>query len=268
MDPVRYIARVKAENTRVELRVNDIPVAIFTPGAARAGAEVPLNEFLVAGSNTVKAIANANPLPSRALDAWAPGADAAVNLGAPAEMQVTITREGGGSASAGFAPVALAWNSPAQPVPVAVDRRFDVDTRFPAWAWTRAQEMQPSDGAAAYQALRALHARLVQRDAGGIAAVMDLKLREVTAGAYGVPPEPLRNGLLKGLGQCMADPTWNLLAVEPGQVDLRLVGNRRLAECLRPGGSHALMYAKAGSAATFFLPVMLGLLEGRWQVLR
>lgn len=268
MDPVRYIARVKADNTRVELRVNDIPVAIFPPGAARTGAEVPLNEFLVPGPNTVRAIVNANPLPSRAADAWAPGADAAVNLGAPAEMHAAITREGGGSASAGFAPVTLAWNGAAQPVPALVDRRFDVDTRFPAWAWTRAQEMQPADGAAAYQALRALHARLAQGDAGGIAAVFDLKLREVSAGAYGVAPEPLRNGLVKGLGQCMGDPAWALLPVDPGQVDLRLVGNRRMVECLRPGGGHALMYTKAGSAATFFLPVMLGLLEGRWQVLR
>jgi len=268
MDPVRYIARVKAGNNRVELRVNDIPAAIFPPRAAKSGAEVPLNEFLVGGVNSVRAIANANPLPSRVLDGWAPGTDAAVNIGAPAEMQVVITREGGGSASAGFAPVTLAWSGAALPTPVQVDRQFDVDTRFPAWAWIRAQQLQPADGAAAYQALRALHARLAQGDAAGIVAVMDLKLREVTSGAYGVAPEPLRNGLLKGLGRCMADPAWKLLPVDPGEVDLRLVGQRRLVECLRPGGGHALTYAKAGSAATFFLPVMLGILDGRWQVLR
>lgn len=266
MDPVRYLARIQATNMRVELRVNDVPVAILPPGAAVGGAEVPLNEFLVAGPNRAVAIAHANPLPSRFADPWGPQAEPGVQLGAPASLQVQIVRVGAGSA--GFAPVQLGWNGAAQPAPASIDRSFNVDTPFPSWAWLRARELQGADAAAAYQALRALHDRLARNDAAGIATLMDLKLQEVATGAYRAPAGPLRAGLAQGLAQCMGNPAWTLLPVEPGQVDLRLVAGRRMAECLRPGGAHALTYVKANSRATFFLPVMLGMLEGRWQVLR
>ena len=267
MAPISYVAQVKASNMRVELRVNDVPVGIFAPGEAATTAEVPLNEFLVTGRNSATLIAHANPLPSRVLEPWLPGAAPGVQLGAPAQVQVTIVRVGGSAAAP--TPVAqLAWNGGAQPVPTTGEKSFDVDIRLPGWAWTRARELQAGDAAAAFQALRALHARLAQKDASSIVALMDLKLQEVTAGAYGVPPGPLRSSFQTGLGRCMNDPTWTLLPIDPGQVDLRLVGGRRMAECLRPGGGHALMYAKQGSQSTFFLPIMLGLLDGRWQVLR
>jgi hypothetical protein len=262
----RYVLRVKASNLRCELRVNDVPVGLFAPGEAEGGAEVPVNEFLLAGGNTLGAVVHAHPRPSRVLQAW--DSQPGVTLGAPASFQAELVREDNAAPSPGFQPLRLHWQGPAVAVPQALGQAFSAAVPTPAWAWSQATEL-PADGlAAAGAALQKLAAVLQQKDLDTVERLMAVKLGEITQGAYGVDPGPLRAAFRRGLQRCFTEPGWSLLPLGPDDLDLRLVARRRLVECLRPDGRHALTYSKEGSRQTFFLPVMLGLWQGRWQILR
>jgi hypothetical protein len=262
----RYVLRVKASNLRCELRINDVPAALYAPGEATGGAEVPVNEFLLPGANQLQAWVGTHPQPSRAREAWAsqPG----VVLGALAGFQAELLREDDGAPSAGFQPLRLAWQGVAEPQPRVLEQAFSAGVATPRWAYTQATALGPEALAAAMAALQQLRALLEQKKVDSVLALMAGKLDEVTRQAYGVPPEPLRAGLQRALQRTLADPAWQPLPLDPAALDLRLVAQGRLVECLRPDGRHAFTWVKPGSSATFFLPVMLGLLQGRWQVLR
>ena len=267
MDAIRYLARIKADNTRVEVRVNDIPVGTFHPGEARDTAEVPVNEFLVSGANRLSVIFHANRRPTQVLQPWNPLDDAATKLGQPASLEVQVVREDPGRAS-GATVQSVSWSGPAAPLPVRGERDFQVHTAPPAWVWTRAQRLQGDAAGGAFRVLAELHRMLAAGETARLLAVMAVKLREITTGAYGVPEANLRNGLLQALGTCAGDPAWILQPCAAGDVDLRLVGGDRLVECMRPDGLHALTYIHRETHETFFLPAMLGIADGAWQVLR
>lgn len=269
MTSTRYVIRVQASNMRVELRINDIPVGLYAPGEAQNPAEVPVNEFLVNGRNTLMVIAHANPLPSRVFEPWSAAAEPKITLGQAATLELTLAPEAAGAAAPANQPLRLSWRGAAAMTPAKDEKVFEIAAGLPVWAWTRARELSGADvQSVGYPALLRLREILEHRDIAALEKLQAVKLEEITAGAYGVPSAPLRAAFLKGLSACMNDPSWTLRPCGHADVDLRLVGNRRLIECLRTDGSPALSYVKAGSGQTFFLPTMLGFVDGSWQILR
>ncbi|HYD76638.1 hypothetical protein [Ramlibacter sp.] len=264
----RYVIRLQAANMRCEVRINDIPVALVAPGESAGPIDVPVNEFVIPGSNVMAVTANANPLPSRVREPWAGPAESGVQAGAPARLTARLFAEEGHKPVGWFTPVDIAWAGPAAPNPVTQEKAFNVGDSSHAWGWTRAAVLNPATAAAdAHPILVHLHRLLQAGDIGGLATVLQAKLQEVTADAYDIAAGPMANALRQQLQACMQSPEWTLLPVDRPQVDLRLVAGRRLVECLRPNGTPALTYVSQDEEE-FSLPVMLGVLDGRWAVLR
>lgn len=269
MSRQRYLLTVQATNTRVELRVNDIPVGMFAPGEAKAGAEVPINEFLLTGLNTLTAIVHANPVPSRVLQAWAPQDEPRVTPGQAASLKATLTLDRVGQPAPQFPAVGLAWSGVAAATPVLVEASFTPLEAQPVWAWARATALAAPDAwVQAQQGLAKLQALMERKDLAAVEALLVTKIDEMTRLAYGVPSGPLRAGFVRTLANCLSDPQWSMLPIGAADIDLRLVGNKRLVECLRPDGRHAVTFVRAGSSQTFFVPIMWGRLDGAWQILR
>lgn len=269
MSRQRYLLTVQATNTRVELRVNDIPVGMFAPGEAKAGAEVPINEFLLTGLNTLTAIVHANPVPSQLLQAWAPQDEPRVTLGQTASLSVRLTLDRDGQTVPQLPAVGLTWSGVATATPALVDASFTTLEAQPDWAWTRASTLAAPDALVqAQQGLAKLQALMARKDLATVEALLATKIDEITRLAYGVPSGPLRAGLVRALANCLSDPQWSMLPISSADIDLRLVGNKRMVECMRPDGRHAITYVRAGTSQTFFVPIMWGRLDGSWQILR
>jgi hypothetical protein len=270
MNATRYALQVQAKNMRVEIRINDVPVALFAPEEAATPAEVPINEFLLSGRNVATAIIHAHPRPSLVYEVWSPEQDRKVRQGEPASLQLKLSAQSiSGAPVRDAASLQLNWTGLAAPLPQALDKAFEVAGPVPKWAWTRANVLPaPEVLETAFRALQQLHALLARKELAAFEKLLELKFSELTEGAYGVPAGPLRAGFVKGLSRCMQDPDWLLLPCERPDVDLRLVADGRMVECLRPTGHHALIYEKSGTEESFFLPTMLGHVDGSWQILR
>lgn len=267
MTHFRFLMRAKSINMRVEVRLNDIPVATFGPGEAVDGAEVPLNEFLVANDNVVTAIVNASRPPSRVAEPRGGSPEPGVSPGAPALLELEILRMDGAVADPGFTPVQLAWRGVETPRPQVEQCQFDGGSEIPKWAWTQARELQVRDMQTAMRGLKEIWAMLDRKDTKSLERVLALKLDEVSA-AYAASAARFRDGFVQAMNRVFREDGWRLLPCQEKDVDLRLVGRRRLVECLRPDGRHALMFVKQNSTETFFIPVKMGDSGGRWQVLR
>ena len=73
------------------LWINGIPVALLLPGEADGMVGVPLNEYIVSGTNRIGVVLHAGPLASRSADPWPSHAMAAVYSG-PAALKLSLAQ--------------------------------------------------------------------------------------------------------------------------------------------------------------------------------
>ncbi len=269
----RYLVTIKTQNLRVEIRVNDIPVISLLPGEADMPAEVPVNEFLVSGSNVVSVILHAGPVPSQVKSPWTPDEKTGPYAGI-STLVLRIARYAEDQDTTRHDPpplLSVDWSGVAAPVPQTMERELVVgDSIFP-WAWISAERFARLDATTyrpAFDLLNHLHQLLVARQIAEFVAAMRLKLDEITIRAYGVSREPMLATMTRVLEQYSSDPAWTLLPLDPDAIDLRLVADGRLIECLRKDGHRALQYVRPDNQSTFFLPAMVGRFNSSWQVLR
>lgn len=269
----RLIVRVQAKNLRAEIWLNGAPVAMLLPGEADTPVGVPVNEFAVPGGNVVGVLLHAAPRPSAAAEPWALDEQAASYTG-PASLSLRVAQYAPSESVAAANPAPLAaldWQGLAAPLPVMMERRFNVDYGYGPWAWQSAQRYDSFDRVLRSRAvdyLVYLHGLLA---AGRVAEFVDintLRLEEITTRAYGVSPQPLRRTLTRAIEQHASNEEWSLLPLDPREIDLRLIAGGRMIECLRANRQHALEYTHKQSPATFFLPAMIGVLGDSWQILR
>lgn len=269
----RLIIRVQTKNLRAEVWLNGVPVVMFFPGEADTPVGVPVNEFALPGRNMVGVMLHAAPRASAAGEPWAAHADAASYTG-PASLSVRVGQYGPAESVAKATPPPLAvldWQGVAAPLPSMVERTFTLDYAYGPWAWQSAERYESFDPvlrARAFDYLSYLHGLLAQRRVEEFVAANALRLEEITRRAYGVSPEPMRRTLTRAIEQHAAGDEWSLLPLDPREIDLRLVANGRMIECLRTNRHHALEYARKEGPGTFFLPAMIGVLGNSWQILR
>jgi hypothetical protein len=269
----RLIVRLKTQNLRAEVWLNGAPVAMLLPGEADTAVGVPVNEFAVQGGNTLGILLHAAPRPSAAGEPWASDDEAASYTG-PASLAVRVAQYSPSESVAAANPAPLAtldWQGVATPVPVMMERRFNVDFAYGPWAWQSAQRYESFDRvlrARAMDYIAYLHGMLAAGRVAEFVEINRLRLEEITARAYGVSPRPLRRTMTQALEQRATSEEWSLLPLEPREIDLRRVASGRMIECLRSNRHHALEYVRKESSDTFFLPAMIGVLGDSWQILR
>jgi len=269
----RLIVRVQTNNLRAEVWLNGAPVAMLFPGEADTPVGVPVNEFAVLGGNVLGILLHAAPRPSAAGEPWASDDEAGSYTG-PASLSVRVAHYSPSESVAASNPAPLAtleWQGLAAPLPVMLERRFNVDFAYGPWAWQSAQRYESFDRvlrARAFDYLAYLHGLLAAGRIAEFVEINKLRLEEITRLAYGVSPQPLRRTLTQAIERHAANEEWSLLPLEAREIDLRLVAGGRMIECLRTNRHHALEYARKESPETFFLPAMIGVLGDSWQILR
>jgi len=267
----RYIVRADFSNVRAEVLVNDIPVAMLGPGDSSPFV-VPVNQFVVKGRNSLGVILHAGPDIGTADQPWpngvgAPGytgpATATIRIGYYAENETALGTDKP-------ALVSLHWEGMATPRPQRLERAFDAAIEAAPFAWQSATPIAVVDAATRVQALDylgRLHALLAHAQFDEFIGEQSVKLEEIAKVAYGVPADYMRAPMLQALRAHSAPP----YALEPfnrDDIDLRLIANGRMIECLKRGRRPLFEFRRPGSDETLSLPVMLGRIDGRWQVLR
>ena len=268
----RFIIRVQATNLRAEVWVNNMPVCMLLPGQALSPVALPVNQFLIAGRNTVGVVLHAGAVPSKASEEWSKG-DGASAYSGPASLRLTLAEYDDEQTDSAYVPAFLTtldWEGEACPRPAYVEREFSLSKSVGPWSWETARTFRVLDPTLREQVLdyvKSLHNLLAVADFNGFVSESAIKLNELTAQAYGVSAEYMRNNMLQAL-KVHSEPPYGLRALNLQEIDLRLVAGGRLIECLRKDRGYVLEYKQPQKPDTFFLPLMVGQFDNRWRILR
>jgi hypothetical protein len=256
---------LRIQNCTVEVRVNQIPVVHLNATKERTQSR-PVVEFLVSGKNTLEMVVNPGATPSRALDASAvadsiPGSRVLAALTEYEEGEYPF--RGGRTlarieydAGNGAPPKALLLSSD----PITL-------TSSHAWAWQSAaiNSLDSATMTALTQMLHTMHQALSAHHAAPILDLMRVYYNEYAL-AY---PGQTVDQLLQDVSDSISTNSskWNVAPLDPAQFDFRLCAGGRLVECI----DHAwnpVIRADVGEDLPYDFPIMAGLYQGRWQVLR
>ena len=267
MNP-RYLVSVEFENIRAEIWVNRIPVGAV---ALEDGSPIvfPVNQFLMEGSNQIGTLLNFGPVAANPDAAWNTEPEAQ-NYHGPASLALKIALYQPEQVAFRDHPPVLAdiiWNGIATPQPQYTEKQMNVSRGGERWAWESATAFTAMDVAlrsSAIDYITYLHNLLVQRRFDTFMAESAVKFDEM-ARAYGTPMGPFRDAMMQRLQK--QEPE-HLAPLNRDTLDLRLIAKGRMVECLRRGRKQVLEYEQPDSKNTFFLPLMIGQIQGKWKVLR
>lgn len=271
MPAYRYVLQVTAKALRVGISLNDIPVVLIFPGEADTPIDVPINHELVNGENTILVTIHFGLTPATERNIWKVDTlKTGYSGNAILKIDLVLYQIDGSIAVSPPAAWTMDWSGEALPVPTVLQRSFVIHDTFAVWSWRRSLpvvELPASIRNQAWSFLSSLHTALTNGKIDEIVAQSDLKCRELTA-AYGVSAQPLLSGLRQALTEHAGNEEWILDPLDRSILSLRVVGQGRLIECRQTNWDHALIFRhKANKLETFFLPVMIGWLADRWQVL-
>jgi hypothetical protein len=138
------------------------------------------------------------------------------------------------------------------------------------WSWERATSLDPTDTlvrARAVGVLSDLHALLRAGEPDAFLNAIGRKLEEASR-AYGIGLDTIR-ATVRGQFAQRATPPFVLVPFEPGALDLRAAAGRRLLVCTVGDRRPVLRFEDSTRPGReFSLPVMLGQVDGRLEVLR
>jgi len=272
MSKPRFLIRAQSNNHQVEVWINNIPVLFLRQGESPAPVIIPVNQFLIAGSNKIGVMLHAGVMPSQADKPWPIDKEAARYTG-QSSVLVTIAKYGPGETGTADTPPPLAslrWEGVASPRPNYLEQQFTHVGASHVWAWESATQFRTLDGDLRAQVLdyiRRLHGLLQTQNFDGFLTESSLKLEEMTEHAYGVPAAPMRQNMLEALQAHSAQP-FRLQALDEASIDMRLIASGRMLECIRKDRTHVLQFVNSETQDTFFLPLMIGLAGNRFRLLR
>jgi hypothetical protein len=266
----RIVARVKTKNLRAEVWANGVPVVMLMPGDADVPIALPLNEMLSTGRNTLSVTLHSAPLPSRYAAPWMDDPAAASYRGA-ASLELRLAEYSPDETLEAEPPAiaSLDWQGMAEARPVELTKDLDITAPLGPWAWQRATkfaELNDAVRAPAIAYLTSIQAALAAGRFDEFEAQAGIKLDEMSE-AYGISSGPVRASLRQVLEDHSVEP-WKLLPLEPSGIDLRLVAGGRMLDCQRLDRRHVFLFRNSDTGNTFFLPFMIGLLNGTWKALR
>ena len=246
---------------RAEARINDIPVARAHPGEQKT-ANVPIREYLMPGPNLVSLAAR-------------PGGEA---FGGPESLmaRVAIFAEDdwleldGGAGLAALNPQLTAQT----PVPLRAQAEFALTAEQapgPGWAWAAAPRLDPTAQRGALDGFVSHLAGLFATgDASGLLPYFRQRFAEDTLAYPAVPAE----ARVENFRQIFAAQPWQPVPFDPGQLVYRPAAGGRLVEAMTTRGLPALHTHAEDPDRPFDtpgyaeLPVMIGILDGQFAVLR
>ena len=256
----RFLVKSITRNLRAEIRVNDIPVATIDP-VDSGPLVIPVNQYLLKGINTLTVVQ------SKGQAVRASDADQAASLA----ITIAVYDTNETALGTDKLPMAeLKWMGPALAAPETLSAQFSAPANTPSFAWQQAVKFESIDPQTRLQVLEELHqlyALLVAGDFADFVNEQRLKLHEVANVAYGMPDGTLQAQMLAALTSS-SKPPFVLSPFASEGINLRLVAGGRMIECRQRDGRHVFEYRKPGTDQSFFVPTMVGNLDGRWQVLR
>ena len=260
------VLRVRSQGVAAEAWLNGLPLA-RTP---KAGGDccVPVHEFVIAGANRLELVVDPPPLA-----AGAPAPAPVFGDGAwRADAALLLPRVGQlASEHASRLLGQVSWACPEDEVfrpPVRLSQELDIPVRFPRWRWLDAPPIEDVDSLRATAAtfLQDVAIALSRGDPEHLIVAAKLRFEELAL-AYQRPPA---DDLARWRARVQLLHAQKALRPElptPDSLNLRLVADRRLMECLGADGLPILRCARPDGSRVYW-PMRLAAVERRFYPLR
>ena len=258
--------RLRSHGVAAEAWLNGLPLARTPKGGGDSC--VPVHEFVIAGANRLELVVEPPPL--------APGAPAAEPIfgdGAwRADAALLLPRVGQlASEHASRLLGQVSWVCPDDEVlrpPVRLSQELDIPVRFPRWRWLDAPAINDVNDLRAPAAtfLQDVSIALSRGDAEHLIVAAKLRFEELAL-AY---QRPLADDVARWRARVQLLHAQKALRPElptPDSLNLRLVADGRLMECLGADGLPILRCARPDGSRVYW-PMRLAAVERRFYPLR
>jgi hypothetical protein len=266
MDRVLML-RLEARGCEVEVRLNDFPLG--RAGALNGVLYLPVHEYVLAGTNAISI--EIDP-PEADLPRRVPVPKVA-DGDASASVRLILPRVGQiGKESQSRSLAELDWSVADGEVfktPLVVSTEVALPIKFPRWRWLDAPEVDNLQALkpAILSHVQGLALALAKGEVDSFLEASRLRVEELAL-AYQQPVADMKARLRARLQLLYATKAMKMII--PGIEDLRLrtCANRRLIECLGPGGEPVLRTAPAPDGSRVSWPVRLAVVNGQCIILR
>lgn len=260
------VLRLRSHGVAAEAWLNGLPLARTPKGGGDCC--VPVHEFVIGGANRLELVVEPPPL----LPGAPPPAPVYGDGSAKADVALLLPRVGQ-FASEHFARQLgqLAWASTDGEVyrpPVQMEQELDIPVRFPRWRWLDAPPITEVDDlrAPAAMFLQDVAIALSRGDPEHLIVAAKLRFEELAL-AY---QRPAVDDLARWRARVQLLHAQKALRPElptPESLNLRLVADGRLLECLGADGLPILRCARPDGSRVFW-PMRLAAVERRFYPLR
>lgn len=256
---MRHLLTIESSGVRALVLVNGLPVRMLAPGRGDGAVEVPINEFLRQGENSVEVLLHVNPDAGSAREAWATDLPDDAYAGAGSLRLQAVTEPEPGAPTTEL--LALAWAGEVAGEPHGETGTFQATLQEPlGWYQVDGALSLPADAPAVLAALESL--------AGLIAAgeVKEFVLQGIekyldVAYAYGLPDTYAAEATANGIGTFLEKPGRALAPLQ----DVRLFACGPDGQFVAPyvdDWTPALRLIAADGSAEMAFPLVFGRLDG------
>jgi hypothetical protein len=259
------LLRLRSTGCRVEVRVNDIPVARTT--ATPAHLSMPVHEFLFEGTNELALVVE----PPNAQGLVPPPRLAPAACGASLRLLLPRVGQAGSEHNAralGELDWALAEGELINP-PLRLARQIELPVKFPRWRWVdvpvlpEPAEAQPIVAAFVQQ----LAISLARGDADTFLQAARLRFEDLAL-AYQRPLPELADRWRARIQMLHATKALKVVIPALPEVLLRPCAGGRLLECVGADGEPVLRTEAAADGTRQAWPIRVAVIDGRCHVMR
>ncbi|MFO0616582.1 MAG: hypothetical protein U0414_28575 [Polyangiaceae bacterium] len=267
-----YVLECEAEGCDAEFWLNDIPVVLRGPKHGEY-ASTPVNQLVRDGVNTISAIIRPGPKPSEA----ATGGDKGKSRRAPADEKVWAKLSAYPMHAVVGGPDAehlVEFHWPPDPKvaeehPLVISASKDLGELFGPWAHQSAAPLTLDEPTRAeiLAYLKEIRALLEAGDCEGFLDKQKVRVAE-TALAYGKRPANKKNEIRRVIADEFGKPSWVLLPIPEDKLDLRLVGEGRVVDCIGTDWEPLVRRGPDADGNGGFFEMMLSKIDDQWQIVR
>ena len=266
MDRVMML-RLEARGCEAEVRLNDIPLG--RAGATSGLLYLPVHEYVLAGANSLSIEVDPPKLDAPRRSPTPKIAEG----GASVSARLILPRVGQiGNESQSRSLAELDWavgDGEVFKAPLAISTEVALPIKFPRWRWLDAPEIDNLEAllptVSSY--VQNLAVDLAKGEVDSFLEGSRLRLEELAL-AYQRPVADLKARLRARLQLLYATKAMKLLIPGVEDIRLKLCANRRLIECLGPGGEPVLRTAPAPDGSRVSWPIRLAVVNGQCLILR
>jgi hypothetical protein len=256
--PKFFSIRASHQNLLGQVLVNDVLVDVWDNPESASSAQ-QINIWVTKGENVVSI---------RVL--WPPGAPFQPGVAAAEVGVVCVDDPRNPSAAARVG--SFVWPptfSPAlEAYPGTGSIRFVVLEAPPSDFWPNAQKLHLDEGvrSAVVGRILELHDALSKRDIDKVMELLSFRARDV-GGSHGITPSDSLAAQREFLEFATSAADWHMAPLEAQEIALSLVANERLIWCMRLG-SQPILRSDHRGRPQLILPVYIGLVNGKWTIVR